>query len=74
MRNATPITEQFQHFVEDLKEDFWGDLNSQTRDPLKQFLKAESVRERTGTWGWSGLGERQKRRGTAPTRSMKGAM
>ncbi len=26
MRKVTLITEQFQHFVRDLKETFWGDL------------------------------------------------
>ena len=31
MGKLTPITEQFQHFVEGLKESFWGDLNRRFR-------------------------------------------
>ena len=49
MKILTPITEQFEHFVEDFKEDLGGDLYTQTRNPrkqLKQFLEAELARER----------------------------
>jgi hypothetical protein len=31
MKNATPMTEQFQHFVEELKETFWGDVYRKTK-------------------------------------------
>src|SRR2546425_259551 len=31
MRNVTPMTEQFQHFVREVKESFWGDLYGKTR-------------------------------------------
>jgi hypothetical protein len=38
MRRVIPITEQFQHFVAELKESFWGDVYGRTRqfwqDPL----------------------------------------
>jgi hypothetical protein len=27
MGKVTPITEQFQHFVEEVEEGFWGDLS-----------------------------------------------
>ena len=54
MRKLTPITEQFERFVEDLKEDLGSDLYTQTRNPrkqLKQFLEAESARERDRYFG-----------------------
>ena len=46
MRRVIPITEQFQHFVEDLKGSFWGDLYTQTRQFWKQALELESARLR----------------------------
>jgi len=46
MGKVTPITEQFQHFVADLKESFWGDLYGQTRQAWKRFLDQQSMRER----------------------------
>lgn len=46
MAKVTPITEQFQHFLRDLKESFWGDLYGKTRQAWKQFLDRESRRER----------------------------
>ena len=46
MGNVTPITEQFQHFVKDLKESFWGDLNGKAQAALKGLLEAESQRQR----------------------------
>jgi putative transposase len=46
MGKLAPITEQFQHFVEGLKESFWGDLYGATKEAWKKFLDAESMRER----------------------------
>lgn len=48
MAKVTPIriTEQFQHFVADLQDSFWGDMYGRTRLAWKQFWEAESVRER----------------------------
>ena len=46
MGKVTPITEQFQHDVAEMKESFWGDLYGQTRQAWKQFLDRESMRER----------------------------
>ena len=48
MAKITPIrvTEQFEHFVRELKESFWGDLYGQTRLAWKKFWEAESLRER----------------------------
>ena len=48
MAKITPIrvTEQFQHFLEELKESFWGDLYGKTRQAWKKFWEAQSERER----------------------------
>ena len=48
MAKITPIrvTEQFQHFLEDLKESFWGDLYGQTRQAWRRFWDQQSLRER----------------------------
>lgn len=46
MEKATPITEQLQHFVEHLKESFWGGLNGRAQAAMKQLLEAESRRQR----------------------------
>ena len=46
MRTVAPMTEQFQHFVHDLKESFWGDLYGQARRKLEEVLNKESVRLR----------------------------
>ena len=45
-KKLTPITEQYQHFVQELKESFWGDLYGGGQQALKQLLEAESERER----------------------------
>ena len=39
-------TEQFQHFVEEVKESFWGDLYGQTKLAWKEFLEEQSRKER----------------------------
>jgi putative transposase len=46
MGKVTPITEQFQHFVEEVQEGFWGDLYGKTRVAWKRFWEEESMRER----------------------------
>ena len=46
MGNVTPITEQFQHFVEGLWESFWGDLNGRAQAAVKGLLEAESRKAR----------------------------
>ena len=46
MGNVTPITEQFQHFVQEVKESFWGDLNGKAQAAMKELLEAESRRQR----------------------------
>ncbi len=48
MAKITPIrvTEQFQHFVRELQESFWGDVYGQTRQAWKRFWDQQSLRER----------------------------
>lgn len=46
MAKVTPMTEQFQHFVRDLKESFWGDLCGKTRLAWERFWEEESRRLR----------------------------
>lgn len=46
MAKITSISEHFQHFLADLKESFWGDLEGRTQVAWKHFLEAESERMR----------------------------
>ena len=52
MAKVTPISEQFQHFLEEMKESFWGDLYQQTRQAWKKHFEAESERLRDLYSGW----------------------
>jgi transposase-like protein len=53
MRTVAPVTEQFQHFVADLKESFWGDVYGKVRGKLEKFLAKESERLRNQYLGWA---------------------
>jgi hypothetical protein len=44
MAKIVSITEHFQHFLTDLKESFWGDLEQKTQFAFKRLLKEESER------------------------------
>jgi putative transposase len=46
MAKVTPITEHFQHFVKDLQESFWGDLQGQVRQSAQKFFDLLSERQR----------------------------
>lgn len=46
MRRVIPITEQFQHFVEDLQGGFWGDCYGQVRRLCNEAIERESLRLR----------------------------
>jgi putative transposase len=46
MQKVTPITEQFQHFVAEASERFWGDVYAQGKLAFKKFLDADSERQR----------------------------
>jgi putative transposase len=46
MAKVTPITEHFQHFVQELKESFWGDMQGQVQKAAKKFFELLSERQR----------------------------
>ena len=41
-KKLTPVSEQFQHFVKELQESFWGDVYGKTRQAWKQLLEEDS--------------------------------
>ncbi len=43
MRRLIPITEQYQHFVADLKGGFWGDVHGQVRRLCNEAIQRESL-------------------------------
>src|SRR5271166_1069213 len=55
MAKITPITEHFQHFVENLKESFWGDLQGEVQRAAKKFFELLSERQRDFVHGESAL-------------------
>jgi len=46
MAKIIPITEHFQHFVKELKESFWGDLQGEAQRAAKKFFELLSERQR----------------------------
>jgi len=46
MAKVTPITEQFQHFVSELKESFGGDLQGQVQRSMRRLFELLSERQR----------------------------
>jgi putative transposase len=46
MAKVTPITEHFQHFVKDLQESFWGELQGRAQQAAKQLFELLSERQR----------------------------
>ncbi len=46
MAKVTPITEHFQHFVGELKESFWGDLQGQVQQSMRRLFELLSERQR----------------------------
>lgn len=63
MAKVTPISEQFQHWLKDLKESFWGDLYGQTKLAWKKFFEADSARQRDL---YCGAGWHERREETEP--------
>jgi transposase-like protein len=66
MGRVIPITEQFQHFVQDVKESFWGDLYGRTKLAWKRFLEEASQQQRDrhlGVGDYERAGEREYRNG-----------
>lgn len=47
MAKVAPMTEQFQHFPEEMRESFWGEMYGKTKQLWQQWLAAESERERS---------------------------
>jgi len=46
MQKLAPVTEQYQHFVEQCKESFWGDVYDKGKQVVKELLEADSERQR----------------------------
>jgi len=46
MAKIVSITEHFQHFLNELKDSFWGDLEARTKLSWKRFFESESERLR----------------------------
>ena len=46
MAKVIPITEQFQHFVSELQESFWGDLQGQVQQSMRRLFELLSERQR----------------------------
>lgn len=63
MRTVAPMTEQFQHFVRDLKETFWGDVYGKAKGVLAGFLQEESARLRDQYVGCEPHKQKPTRRG-----------
>ncbi len=63
MAKLTPMTEQFQHFLDEVKEDFWGDVYSKTKLAWKRYFETESQRQRDRYcgFGWYERGGQRKR-------------
>lgn len=64
MGKVTPITEEYQHYLGQVRENFWGVIHDRTRDFLRRLLEEESERARdihvgAGTYARDG----QKRSG-----------
>ncbi|MEW6282566.1 MAG: IS256 family transposase [Candidatus Eremiobacterota bacterium] len=51
MRTVAPWTEQWQHVVTDVREQFWGDLAQQTRQAWADFLGRLSIEARDRSLG-----------------------
>ena len=66
MRKVTPITEQFQHFVRELKDSFWGDVYGKTRLMWKQFWEEAWLQEQRRY-----LGYERHERGPEPGREYR---
>jgi putative transposase len=66
MRRVIPITEQFEHFLGEVKENFWGDLYKRTLLAWEKFLTSVSMQERDrylGVEEYERAGEREHRNG-----------
>jgi putative transposase len=62
MAKVTPITEHFQHFIQDLKESFWGDMQGQVQKAAKRFFELLSERQRDLYMVSPGYGRAEERK------------
>ena len=46
MAKIIPITEHFQHFVRELQDSFWGDLQGEAQGAAKRFFERLSEQQR----------------------------
>jgi transposase-like protein len=60
MAKIIAIAEHYQHFLEEMKESFWGDVYGKTKQALQDFLELESQRQRDR---FSGGGQYERRSG-----------
>ena len=51
MAKIIPITEHFQHFVAELQESFWGDLQARTQQACAEVFRTRSA-SGSGTCTW----------------------
>jgi putative transposase len=66
MKRVIPITEQFQHFLREVNENFWGELYRRTALAWKGLLEEVSWKERDrylGVKEYARAGEREYRNG-----------
>ena len=66
MRRVIPMTEQFQHFLLEVKENFWGEVYRRTALAWKGLLEELSWKERDrylGVKEYARAGEREYRNG-----------
>lgn len=67
MGKLAPMSGRYQHFLAELKETFWGDLQQQTRLAWTKLFQAQSERERDRYLGFTpyerGGGKRDARNG-----------
>ena len=61
MVKITSISEQFQHFLTEVKESFWGDLYGRTKQAWKGFFELESQRRRDRYCGLQAYERRARR-------------
>jgi len=61
MAKIVRMEEHFQHFLNEVKESFWGDLYGQTRQAWKKYLELQSerLRDRYAGWPQHGRGPRK---------------
>ena len=69
MQKLAPVTEQFQHFVEQVKESLWGDVHDKGKQAVKELLEVDSERQRqrymmTESYEQTGIPGRDYRNGS----------